>query len=255
MAASKSSKRKLRSDSNSTAASAATDSSSKEDASSSASSQPETSPKTSSTNGRCWFISGANFTYNLKDSHRRNICYSAIGRTLSNIDNSKLVPTLVSRALPPSSEHHRMRVMRSIDTSNAQYSGGDEEEMHQAISDSSLSVTDTSFGLFGCIPISSREENWKEESLGHVDMINLGKRRMAMTGEKEGKWKIRSSSNSCARDDVVKTNKKDNAGVDVVGNDSDDESDDESDLAGESNAVTSSSSSSDSSEDDESLLQ
>ena len=58
------------------------------------------------------------------------------------------MPTLVSRALPPSSNHHRKRMMRSNSdiSSNAQYSGGDEEEMHQAISDSSLSVTIATHG-------------------------------------------------------------------------------------------------------------
>jgi len=309
MAASKSSKRKLRSDSNSTAASAATDSSSKEDASSSASSQPETSPKTSSMQtddaGSSRLFQPHRSLGLLTAAHpaanAKNLSYSPsshlflskrgkfhlqpqgqsseetfvtvpLGERFQILTISKLVPTLVSRALPPSSEHHRMRVMRSIDTSNAQYSGGDEEEMHQAISDSSLSVTVATHGpkLLGravsvtlysrtrplvCLdafPFLAEKKTGRKNRWGIVDMINLGKRRMAMTGEKEGKMEnTLLLAIVCARDDVVKTNKKDNAGVDVVGNDSDDESDVESELAGESNAVTSSSSSSDSSEDDE----
>ena len=183
MAASTSSKRKLRSDSNSTAASAATDSSSKEDASSSASSQPETSPKTSSMQtddaGSSRLFQPHRSLGLLTAAHpaanAKNLSYSPsshlflskrgkfhlqpqgqsseetfvtvpLGERFQIFTISKLVPTLVSRALPPSSEHHRMRVMRSIDTSNAQYSGGDEEEMHQAISDSSLSVTVATHG-------------------------------------------------------------------------------------------------------------
>jgi len=168
-----------------------------------------------------------------------------------------------------------MRVMRSSDTSNAQYSGGDEEEMHQAISDSSLSVTVATHGpkLLGgavsitlysrtrplvCLdafPFLAEKKTGRKNRWGIVDIINLGKRRMAMKGEKEGKMEnTLLLAIVCARDDVAKTNKKDNGGIDMVGNDSDDESDDESDLAGESNAVTSSSSSSDSSEDDENSI-
>ena len=305
-ASSKSSKRKLRSDSHSTAES---DSSSKEDASSSASSHPETSPKTSS------MQMGDTGSSRLFQPHRslglltaahpaanaKNLSYSPssylflskrgkfhlqpqaqsseetfvtvpLGERFQILTISKLVPTLVSRSLPPSSEHHRMSVMRSSDTSNAQYSGGDEEEMYQAISDSSLSVTVATHGpkLLGravsitlysrtrplvCLdafPYLAERKTGRKNRWGIVDMINLGKRRMAMTGEKEGKMEnTLLLAIVCARDDVVKTSKKDDGGVDVVGNDSDDESDDESDMARESNAVTSSSSSSDGSEDDE----
>ena len=152
------------------------------------------------------------------------------------------------------------------------YSGGDEEEMYQAISDSSLSVTVATHGpkLLGravsvtlysrtrplvCLdafPFLEGKKTGRKNRWGIVDVINLGKRRMAMTGEKEGKMEnTLLLAVVCARDDVVKTNKKETGGIDVVGNDSDDESDDESVLAGESNAITSSSSSSESSEDDE----
>ena len=195
-----------------------------------------------------------------------------IGEIFQILTISKLVPTLVSRALPPSSEHHRMRVMRNIDKSGVQYSGGDEEEMHQAISDASLSVTVATHGpkLLGravsvtlysrtrplvCLdafPFLAEQKSGKKNRWGIVDMINLGKRRMAMTGEKEGKMEnALILAIVCARDIIVKSNSKGNSVIDVVGNDSDDESDDESVLAGDSNAVTSSSSSSDSSDDDD----
>lgn len=317
MAASKNSKRKLRSDSTSTAASAATDSSSnKEDASTSTSSQPETSPNKPSSmqivddagssrlfqphrslglltaaypaanNAKNRSYSPSSHLFLSKrgkfhlqpqgQSSEETFVTVPLGERFQILTISKLVPTLVSRALPPSSEHHRMRSI--IDTSssnNAQYSGGDEEEMHQAISDSSLSVTVATHGpkvLGRAVSVTlysrtrplvcldafpflaeKKKKTGRKNRWGIVDMINLGKRRMAMTGEKEGKMEnTLLLAVVCARDDVVKTSKKDNGGIDVVGNDSDDESDDdESVLAGESNAVTSSSSSSDSSGDDE----
>lgn len=197
-----------------------------------------------------------------------------LGERFQILTISKLVPTLVSRALPPSSNHHRKRMMQSSDImSNAQYSGGDEEEMHQAISDSSLSVTIATHGpkLLGravsitmysrtrplvCLdafPFLAAKKKSRKNRWGIVDMIHLGKQRIAMTGEKEGKMEnTLLLAIVCARDDVVKApNSKDNGGIEVLGHDSDDESDEESVIAGQPIAVTSSSSSSNSSEDDE----
>jgi U3 small nucleolar RNA-associated protein 21 len=155
--------------------------------------------------------------------------------------------------------------------------GGDEEEMHQAISDSSLAVTVATHGpkmlgravsitmyartrplvCLDAFPFLSGKKSGRKNRWGIVDTIHLGKQRIVMTGEKEGKMEnALLLAILCAKDDAVKTpNKNENIGIDVVGNDSDDESDDESGLAGEPSKVTSSSSSNNSSseEDDDSI--
>jgi len=102
-------------------------------------------------------------------------------------------------------------------------------------------------------PFLAAKKKGRKNRWGIVDMIHLGKQRIAMTGEKEGKMEnTLLLAIVCARDDVVKApNNKDNGGIEVLGHDSDDESDEESVMAGEPIAVTSSSSSSNSSEDDE----
>lgn len=164
---------------------------------------------------------------------------------------SKLVPVMVSRALPPSASHHR-RVKKGT----TKYEGGDEEEAHQAMSDSSLSVTVVTHGPkvsgravsitlysrtrpIGCLdafPFLSKLEKSlkKSNSWGIVDMIHLGKQRVAMSGEKEGKMEnVLLFAIVCARGDDSDVNVVDNDEegdeVQVIGDDSDEENDESSD--------------------------
>ena len=70
-----------------------------------------------------------------------------IGERFQILTLSKLVPVLVSRALPPSAAHHRRRRRSSRGGEGShRYEGGDEEEAHKAVSDSSLSVTVATHG-------------------------------------------------------------------------------------------------------------
>ncbi len=131
------------------------------------------------------------------------------------------------------------------------YTGGDEEEIHQAVSDSSLSVSVVTHGpkvsgravsitlysrtrpiaCLDAFPFLSRlkESQRKNNSWGIVDLIQLGKQRVAMSGEKEGKMEnALLFAIVCARRDGSDTN-VDNDGEDedmkvqVVGNDDSDE--------------------------------
>ena len=171
---------------------------------------------------------------------------------------SKLVPVLVSRTLPPSASHHRRRISSRKNGGGrvgaiTSYNGGDEEEIHQAISDSSLSVTVVTHGpkvsgravsitLFSrtrpiaCLdafPFLSRmktsQKNKKNNnSWGIVDMIHLGKHRVAMSGEKEGKMEnALLLAIVCARGDDANVDKDgdddEEEKVQVVGNDDSDE--------------------------------
>ena len=66
-----------------------------------------------------------------------------LGERFQIVAVSKLVPVLVSRALPPSAGHHRPRTGTG---GGATGGGGVEEEMHRAVSDSSLSITVATHG-------------------------------------------------------------------------------------------------------------
>eukprot|EP00571_Detonula_confervacea_P005503 CAMPEP_0172319220 /NCGR_PEP_ID=MMETSP1058-20130122/37094_1 /TAXON_ID=83371 /ORGANISM="Detonula confervacea, Strain CCMP 353" /LENGTH=1390 /DNA_ID=CAMNT_0013034219 /DNA_START=78 /DNA_END=4250 /DNA_ORIENTATION=- len=183
-----------------------------------------------------------------------------LGERFQILTLSKLVPVLVSRALPPSADHHRSLLtgdgkLTAGSNGKKDYQGGDEEEMHQAISDSSLSITVTTHGpkITGkavsitmysrtrplvCLDAFSFLENVnkkkKNQKWGIVDMIPLGKQRVAMSGEKEGKMEnTLLFAIVCARDDTVSGGKnaseKGGDGVEVVGDDSEEESESESD--------------------------
>lgn len=194
---------------------------------------------------------------------------------------SKLVPVLVSRALPPSADHHRRVVTKkgsdgTVVTGYHEDGGLEEEEMHQAISDSALSITVATHGpkmsgravsitmyartrplvcldafpfLAGKTSTGSRKKNcW-----GIVDIIQLGKHRIEMHGEKEGRTEnALIFAMVCARGDVVgseKSSGEDEMEVEVVGDDSEDESE-KSDVGDEDESE----SNSDSSSDDDSTM-
>jgi hypothetical protein len=131
-----------------------------------------------------------------------------IGERFQILTLSKLVPVLVSRALPPSAAHHRRRRRSSRGGEGShRYEGGDEEEAHKAVSDSSLSVTVATHGprvlgravsvtLFSrtrpiaCLdafPFARRVDAKKRGTWGIVDVIDLGRHRVDMRGEKEGR--------------------------------------------------------------------
>eukprot|EP00956_Cyclotella_meneghiniana_P022364 scaffold42258_cov71-Cyclotella_meneghiniana.AAC.8 len=137
-----------------------------------------------------------------------------LGDRFQIMNCSKLVPVLVSRSLPPSAAHHLYTIKNSAKKDSAESNklnyhdagGRDEEEMFQAISDTSLGITAVTHGpklLSRAISITlyqrtrplvcldafpfttgskSRNGRW-----GIVDVIQLGKQKIAMTGEKEGK--------------------------------------------------------------------
>jgi len=171
---------------------------------------------------------------------------------------SKLVPVLVSRTLPPSKEHYREFQKQDKKNNTTGIQGGDEEEMHQVISDSSLSISVATHGpkslgravsitLFDrtrpiehldAFPFIASEDmktkkNRKLHGWGIVDVIHLGKQKAAMHGEKEGKVEnVMLLAMICARSDYQSCGhakgKKDSANVEVVGSDSDDSEVDES---------------------------
>lgn len=171
------------------------------------------------------------------------------------------MPVLVSRAVPPSAANHYRRRRRRH---RGEGGGGDEEEVHRAISDSSLAVTIVSHGpcivgravsitLFArtrpittldAFPFLTRKDGKKKKSTkeggvggggrwGIVDIIELGKHRIVMTGEKDGKMEnallfafvcAKSLTSSDGKEETV--TKDDDDKIQVVGEDSSD--DDES---------------------------
>jgi U3 small nucleolar RNA-associated protein 21 len=156
---------------------------------------------------------------------------------------------MVSRSLPPSAGHHRDGKGRGEgNTSNKldyhEAGGRDEEEMHQAISDSSLSITVVTHGpkLLGravSITLYQRTRpvvcldafpfaagNKKHSRWGIVDVIQLGKQKVEKDGEKEGKMEnALLLAMICARASVrgKQSKKKTHSDMDVevVGKDSD----------------------------------
>ncbi|KAL9191150.1 hypothetical protein ACHAXT_000856 [Thalassiosira profunda] len=215
-----------------------------------------------------------------------------LGERFQILTVSKLVPVLVSRALPPSAEHHRSANKggsgggdTSGVTSSGQYGGGDEEEMHRAISDSSLQITVATHGpkslgravsatlyartrplvCLDAFPFLEGKSRKTRDKWGIVDVIQLGKKRVAMKGEKEGRLEnALLLALVCARADNSGEDegkqKGGEEGVQVVGRDSDDESESSeaeegahssSDSESSNGAGDSSSSSSDESTEDE----
>mmetsp|Transcript_28866 Transcript_28866/g.59251 ORF Transcript_28866/g.59251 Transcript_28866/m.59251 type:complete len:268 (-) Transcript_28866:3455-4258(-) len=69
-----------------------------------------------------------------------------LGDRFQIVTVSKLVPVLVSRTLPPSKEHYREFQKQDKKNNTTGIQGGDEEEMHQVISDSSLSISVATHG-------------------------------------------------------------------------------------------------------------
>jgi len=202
-----------------------------------------------------------------------------IGNQFQIMNIGKLIPVLVSRALPPSPSinYNSNKVQSSIDSSN-------EEEMYQVMSDSSLSISIATHGpkkigratsitlysrtrpivcldAFPFLNNSNKKKN--RNKWGIVDMINLGKQRISMSGEKDGKMEnmllfafvcARSDNTTSSDKKKVKKNVENRYedGVQVIGQDSDDSSSDsDSDESSESspeavaNDVDSDSSSSD----------
>ncbi|KAL7532032.1 hypothetical protein ACHAXR_006047, partial [Thalassiosira sp. AJA248-18] len=213
-----------------------------------------------------------------------------LGERFQIMTVSKLVPVLVSRALPPSADHHRhsrrprqhnTTTTTAVNDGKHHYKGGDEEEMHQAISDSSLSITIVTHGpkIMGravsitmysrtrpvvCLDAfpflgngdkkSSRDKN-KKDRWGIVVVIQLGKQRVAMSGEKEGKMEnALLFAIVCAKGDVSGDGSGCFANGKSVGNDSDDEDSEGSSDSEESEASASkvSTSDNDGSSDDDS---
>jgi len=213
-----------------------------------------------------------------------------LGERFQILTLSKLVPVLVSRALPPSASHHRPFLSKGDVDDGNNYKGGDEEELHQAFSDSSLSITVATHGpkLTGravsvtlysrtrplvCLDAfpflndgqqssKKKKKSRKKNLWGIVDVIPLGKQRVAMTGEKEGKMEnALLFAIVCAKSDTI-DKKKDEMSKDevqVVGDDSEDESEsssgeedgDDDDDGSESSASNDTSSDSESSDDDD----
>ena len=210
-----------------------------------------------------------------------------LGERFQIITLSKLVPVLVSRALPPSAEHHRPTVVAAGNGTGCSGAGGGEEEMHRAVSDSSLSITVTTHGpksigravsitlysrtrplvcldAFPFLAAGRLSRKKEASSWGIVDVIPLGKQRVAMSGEKEGKKEnALLFAMVCAKGDIdASTSSEDGEGGDgvpVVGDDSEEEesesSSDESESTTRSSSTirddTDSSSSSLASSDDE----
>lgn len=188
-----------------------------------------------------------------------------LGDRFQIMNCSKLVPVMVSRSLPPSAAHHLKTIKTSAkkvsaDSNKLSYhdaGGRDEEEMFQAISDSSLNITVVTHGpkvlsravsitlyqrtrplvCLDAFPFTTGRKNgcarW-----GIVNVIQLGKQKIAMSGEKEGKLE-----NSlllaivCARAHDRKkysTNQSSReVDVEVVGKDDSDESESENSDNGE----------------------
>ena len=181
-----------------------------------------------------------------------------LGDRFQIMNCSKLVPVMVSRSLPPSAAHHlkcRLNPGReessSKSTNQSDYhetGGRDEEEMHQIVSDSSMNVAVVTHGpkILGravsitlyqrtrplvCLDAfpfftSSKKKN-RQARWGIVDVIPLGRQKVEMTGEKEGKMEnTLLFAMVCARDDVREEQKrsksKSDVEVEVVGKDSDD---------------------------------
>ena len=145
--------------------------------------------------------------------------------------------------------------------------------MHQAISDSSLNITVVTHGpkvtkravsitmysrtrpivSLDAFPfLKGGKSKKKQNAWGIVDVVQLGKTRVAMTGEKEGKMEnALLFAIVCGKEDDAKLNttadksKVGNDGVQVVGHDSDGDSSDDSGDEGEASASKVSSSSSD----------
>jgi U3 small nucleolar RNA-associated protein 21 len=208
-----------------------------------------------------------------------------LGERFQIMTLSKLVPVLVSRALPPSAEHHRLLKTSATTTNKKEgYKGGDEEEMHQAISDSSLNITLVTHGpkitgravsitmysrtrpivSLDAFPFLKNGKSKKRHNVwGIVGVVQLGKTRVAMTGEKEGKMEnALLFAIVCAKDDAKhktadKSKKVGKDGVQVVGHDSDGDSSDDSGDEGEASAskvsTSSSSDASSSSDGDDSM--
>ncbi|KAL7517489.1 hypothetical protein ACHAWX_002406 [Stephanocyclus meneghinianus] len=197
-----------------------------------------------------------------------------LGDRFQIMNCSKLVPVMVSRSLPPSAVHHRRggtsRFKQSaafdsgrVGKNNTNYheSGGlDEEEMHQAISDSSLSITVVTHGpkmlgravsitlyqrtrplvCLDAFPFTANNQSTKRRNChwGIVDVIRLGKLRVEMQGEKEGKLEnALLLAMVCARSDARRNKSTDmkpsEEDFKVVGKDSDDS--EESSSSGDEN--------------------
>lgn len=195
-----------------------------------------------------------------------------LGERFQIVSLGKLVPALVSRALPPSAGNAR-----------------DEEEVHRAFSDASMDVTVATHGprgrgggravsatlyartrpivrldAFPFLRRGGRSGNdgsgKKDGAWGIVDVIPLGKQRVAMSGEKEGRMEnALLFAMVCARGDDgwrnggASVEKGGGEEVQVVGDESEDESDDNisSSSSSESEAVaTGASNSSDESGED-----
>ena len=197
-----------------------------------------------------------------------------IGDRFQIMNIGKLIPVLVSRPLPPSAPHHRgsdnsvvvvSSSSGSMSESGSSMMGGDEEEMYQIISDSSLNISVVTHGprrlnravsitmysrtrplvcldAFSFLDDSKKKKKKKKggkknQKWGIIDMISLGKQRVTMSGEKEGKMEnALLFAFICARGDddgmkdkmAGKIDEKNGGGdvVQIVGNDSEDESED-----------------------------
>jgi len=204
-----------------------------------------------------------------------------IGNQFQIMNIGKLIPVLVSRALPPSPNYSSgNKVSNAVSELESSSGDSNEEEMYQVMSDSSLSISIATHGpkkigratsitlysrtrpivcldAFPFLNNSNKKKN--RNKWGIVDMINLGKQRISMTGEKDGKMEnMLLFAFVCARSDNT-SKKKINVenryedGVQVIGQDSDEDSssDSEDDESSESspeavaNDVDSDSSSSD----------
>ncbi|KAL7544274.1 hypothetical protein ACHAWF_010216, partial [Thalassiosira exigua] len=178
-----------------------------------------------------------------------------IGDRFQIVTVSKLVPVLVSRALPPSAAHHRGG--KKANARPGASRGGGEEELHRAISDASLSITVATHGpkalgravsvalyartrpiasldAFPFLEGWSKEERKKRGRWGIADVVLLGKRRAAMSGEKEGKTEnalllaLVCALGDAGASDEGKGAEEGDGDVKVVGHDSEDESESES---------------------------
>ncbi|KAL7469361.1 hypothetical protein ACHAXS_009623 [Conticribra weissflogii] len=179
-----------------------------------------------------------------------------LGDRFQIVTVSKLVPVLVSRTLPPSKQYYREQKKENKNhVKNIQ--GGDEEEMHQVISDSSLSISVATHGpksLGRAVSITlfertrpiqqldafpflapEKKNNKNKRRLhgwGIVDVVHLGKQKVVMHGEKEGKVEnVMLLAMICARSDSQRFDQANEqfsgADVEVFGKDSDDSEDDE----------------------------
>ncbi|KAL3809143.1 hypothetical protein ACHAXA_007246, partial [Cyclostephanos tholiformis] len=128
-----------------------------------------------------------------------------IGERFQILTLSKLVPVLVSRALPPSAAHHRRRRRSSRGGEGShRYEGGDEEEAHKAVSDSSLSVTVATHGprVLGravSVTLFSRTR-----PIACLDAFPFARRVDAKKGDVGDRRRTPCSSRSSARGEILR---------------------------------------------------